>query len=81
MYFHAGRVIRTEGWQSLLANCPDIANSVVRRLSEFHDESVSARLREERSFGDPFFPINLMQVRQQVEWPTNIRIFGYSNKL
>ena len=43
MYFHAGRVIRTDGWQSLLASCPDIANSVVRRLSEFHDESVSAR--------------------------------------
>lgn len=64
MYFHAGRVIRTDGWQSLLASCPDIANSVVRRLSEFHDESVSARMREERSFGgnaaDPFFPINLM---------------------
>ena len=43
MYFHAGRVIRTDGWQSLLASCPEIANSVVRRLSEFHDESVSAR--------------------------------------
>ena len=60
MYFHAGRVIRTDGWQSLLASCPDIANSVVRRLSEFHDESVSARMREERSSfgggGDPFFP-------------------------
>lgn len=39
MFTHASRVIRTEGWLSLLQNCPEIANSVVAQLSKFHEEN------------------------------------------